>query len=102
MYERLIPVMQAVRESFSVEKEAEITLEINPDGASERILTAAAEAGINRLSVGAQSGSDKMLSLLGRTHTAGGDGLGQTSALHGLDLGGGTLGPSEGGTTNCG
>ena len=70
MYERLIPVMQAVRESFSVEKEAEITLEINPDGASERILTAAAEAGINRLSVGAQSGSDKMLALLGRTHTA--------------------------------
>ena len=70
MNERLIPVMQAVRESFSVEKEAEITLEINPDGASERILTAASEAGINRLSVGAQSGSDKMLSLLGRTHTA--------------------------------
>ena len=70
MYERLIPVMQAVRESFSVEKEAEITLEINPDGASERKLTAAAEAGINRLSVGAQSGSDKMLALLGRTHTA--------------------------------
>lgn len=70
MYERLIPVMQAVRESFLVERNAEITLEINPDGASERILTAAAEAGINRLSVGAQSGSDKMLSLLGRTHTA--------------------------------
>ena len=70
MYERLIPVMQAVKESFSVERNAEITLEINPDGASERILTAAAEAGINRLSVGAQSGSDKMLSLLGRTHTA--------------------------------
>lgn len=70
MYERLSAVMQAVRESFSVENGAEITLEINPGVASERILTAAALAGINRLSVGAQSGSDKMLSLLGRTHTA--------------------------------
>lgn len=70
MYERLSTVMQAVRESFSVENGAEITLEINPGGDSERILTAAALAGINRLSVGAQSGSDKMLSLLGRTHTA--------------------------------
>ena len=31
----------------------------------------------------------------GNSLFAGGDGLGQTSALHGLDLGGGTLGPSE-------
>ena len=32
----------------------------------------------------------------GNSLFAGGNGLGQTSALHGLDLGGGTLGPSEG------
>ena len=32
----------------------------------------------------------------GNSLFAGGDGLGQTSALHGLDLGGGTLGPDRG------
>ena len=70
LYKRLSIIMQAVREAFSVTGDAEITLEVNPGGDTERILSAAANAGINRLSVGVQSGSDKMLALLGRTHTA--------------------------------
>lgn len=68
--ERLIPVMQTVKESFSVACGAEITLEINPAGDSESTLYAAEKAGVTRLSVGAQSSSNKMLSVLGRTHTA--------------------------------
>ena len=62
--------MKAVREAFPLADSAEITLEINPAGDSEKVLSAAKKAGVNRLSVGAQSGDNETLSLLGRTHTA--------------------------------
>ena len=68
--DRLITVMNAVRASFSVSGNAEITLELNPDGNIKEILSAAKRAGVNRLSVGAQSGNNEMLKTLGRTHTA--------------------------------
>lgn len=68
--ERIIPIIGAVREFYEVRKNAEITLEINPAGDSEKVLSAAKKAGVNRLSLGAQSGNNKTLSLLGRTHTA--------------------------------
>lgn len=68
--ERLIPVTGAVREAFCLADGAEITLEINPAGDSGKILLAAKQAGVNRLSVGVQSGDNAKLSLLGRTHTA--------------------------------
>ena len=67
---RLPSVLSAVRENFHICEDAEITLEINPDGDVHEILTAAKAAGVNRLSIGAQSGIDKELKLLGRTHTA--------------------------------
>lgn len=68
--ERLPTVMRAVRESFTLSKNAEITLEMNPEAQPQPVLEAAKVAGINRLSIGAQSGQDKRLSMLGRSHTA--------------------------------
>lgn len=68
--ERIIPIIGAVRENYRVAEDAEITLEINPTGDSEKVLSAAKKAGVNRLSVGAQSGDNEMLSVLGRTHSA--------------------------------
>lgn len=67
--ENLIPLTAAVRSSFDLSPQAEITLEINPDCGEESLLSAR-KAGINRLSVGLQSGIDSELSALGRTHTA--------------------------------
>ena len=64
----LIEVITAVKENFKVEKNAEITLEINPSGDSKEILEYAKKAGINRLSIGIQSGDDEELKILGRTH----------------------------------
>lgn len=66
---RLPTVLDAVRKNFNILENAEITLEINPDKNIEEILRAAKSAGVNRLSVGAQSGDDGELKLLGRTHT---------------------------------
>lgn len=67
--ENLIPLTAAVRSSFDLSPQAEITLELNPD-CGEGVLLSARRAGINRLSVGLQSGIDSELALLGRTHTA--------------------------------
>lgn len=68
--ERIIPVTETLREAFRIADGAEITLEINPAGESEKVLSAAKKAGVNRLSIGAQSGDNAKLTLLGRTHTA--------------------------------
>lgn len=68
--ERIIPLIGAVKEAFCLADNAEITLEVNPADNAENTLLAAKRAGINRLSVGAQSGDNAMLTLLGRTHTA--------------------------------
>lgn len=67
--DRLIKIVNAVKESFEVEKDAEITLELNPSGEIEEILYNAKNAGINRLSIGMQSGINSELELLGRQHT---------------------------------
>ena len=67
--ERLPEVLNAVRSAFKVESSSEITLEINPTESPEQLLSFAKAAGVNRLSIGAQSGIDAELKLLGRTHT---------------------------------
>jgi oxygen-independent coproporphyrinogen-3 oxidase len=67
---RLVPLLKAVYENFTVLDNAEITLELNPADNVLEILQNAKAAGINRISIGAQSGNDAELSLLGRRHTA--------------------------------
>ena len=67
---RLVPLLKAVYKSFTVLDNAEITLELNPADNVLEILQNAKAAGINRISIGAQSGDDSELLLLGRRHTA--------------------------------
>ncbi|MEA4824167.1 MAG: radical SAM family heme chaperone HemW [Clostridiaceae bacterium] len=64
---RLSRILDAVRDTFDVSPDAEITLEANPlDVSRPDELT---DAGFNRLSLGVQSANDAELSLLGRRHT---------------------------------
>ena len=49
---------------------AEITLEANPESVTEKKLEIWHKAGINRLSLGAQSFDDALLTAMGRPHTA--------------------------------
>lgn len=55
---------------FEVDKDAEITIEVNPDSADRDKLIAYRNAGINRISMGAQSFVDSELITLGRLHTS--------------------------------
>ena len=68
--QRLVPLLQAVYDNLKVLDNAEITLEVNPADNVCEILQNAKTAGVNRISIGAQSGSDAELAVLGRRHTA--------------------------------
>ncbi len=63
-------LMDALAHNLRLSPQAEITLEMNPATMALSSLTAFRQAGINRLSIGVQSTSQRSLRLLGRTHTA--------------------------------
>ncbi len=67
--EAVVRIMQAVKAHFCLEKDAEITIEVNPGTVDEEKLLAYHQNGINRLSIGLQSAHDEELQLLGRIHT---------------------------------
>jgi len=72
-------IVRALRRSFDVEDDAEITIETNPKTLDEEKLMEYREAGINRLSIGCQSLDDEVLGTLGRIHSA--DDFRETFAL---------------------
>lgn len=61
-------IFSALRDSFRIRPEAEITLEANPGTVTEEKLWAWKEAGVNRVSIGLQSVRDEELRMLGRIH----------------------------------
>lgn len=63
-------VLGALRETFDVQRNAEITLECNPGDADLEKLTGFRAAGATRLSFGVQSLDDDYLKLLGRRHSS--------------------------------
>jgi oxygen-independent coproporphyrinogen III oxidase len=62
-------LLAACFRAFAVDKDAEITLEANPGTLSQEQLVGLHQAGINRLSMGAQSFDEALLKSLGRIHT---------------------------------
>lgn len=67
--EQMERIMQAVRNTFFIIEEAEITMEANPGTLTEANLFSYKKVGVNRLSMGLQSADDSCLHLLGRIHT---------------------------------
>jgi oxygen-independent coproporphyrinogen-3 oxidase len=63
-------ILATLHKKFQIEKEAEITLEANPDNINRYTLLQWKHAGINRLSVGIQSFSEEELKWMNRAHTA--------------------------------
>ena len=63
-------LMNILSEAFSIQKDAEISIEVNPGTIqSAETFFRYREAGINRISIGLQSARDEELRLLGRIHT---------------------------------
>jgi oxygen-independent coproporphyrinogen-3 oxidase len=61
-------ILEALRESFPVDEGAEITCECNPGTLTTPFARAARQAGVNRLSMGAQATQARLLRLIGRSH----------------------------------
>lgn len=61
-------ILTAVRRSFDVTSDAEITFEANPDSISDKLLRRLRGEGFNRISMGVQSDNDETLRKLGRPH----------------------------------
>ena len=66
--DRLIAIFDALKKYGKVLVDSEVTLEANPESASRQDLMKLRRAGFNRISLGMQSGNDKMLETLGRRH----------------------------------
>lgn len=68
---RLTEVLDAVRGNFALAAEAEVTTEANPESTSPEFFAAIRAAGYTRVSLGMQSASPRVLSVLDRTHSPG-------------------------------
>lgn len=62
-------IIEALQQNFSIEKNAEITIECNPGTLTRQKLSAYKNSGINRISIGLQSARNQELQQLGRIHT---------------------------------
>jgi oxygen-independent coproporphyrinogen-3 oxidase len=63
-------VLPACRDAFDLAADAEITIEANPNDLDERYCHVLLAAGVNRLSIGAQTLDRRGLRVLGRRHEA--------------------------------
>ncbi|MBK7849873.1 MAG: radical SAM family heme chaperone HemW [Bacteroidetes bacterium] len=63
-------IFETINRNFSVDSDAEITLEANPDDLTAERLDEIRSAGVNRLSIGIQSFSDEDLKYMNRAHNA--------------------------------
>ncbi len=68
--EQVERIVSAMRERFTVEPEAEVTLETNPGTVDPKYLRGLLALGVNRLSFGVQSFHDDELTALDRIHSA--------------------------------
>ena len=64
----LATILAAIRRSFDVDYNAEITFEANPDSVSDGFLKRMKAEGFNRVSLGVQTDDDALLKKLGRPH----------------------------------
>ncbi|MBC8014472.1 MAG: radical SAM family heme chaperone HemW [Sporomusaceae bacterium] len=63
-------ILQQVNRSFSIDSNAEMSIEANPGTIDQEKLLVLQSGGINRISFGVQTFSDQLLSSIGRIHSA--------------------------------
>ncbi len=66
----ILGAIRQVKKCFKLTENPEITIEINPNTLDEQKVKAYKSVGINRFSIGLQSGYDEQLKRLNRIHTA--------------------------------
>jgi len=69
-FQQIDDILTAVNRNFDIDRQAEITMEVNPGDVSLEYFHHLRNLGINRLNIGIQSFDDQVLKFLGRRHTA--------------------------------
>jgi len=67
---QIYSILEFCKDKFTIDKDAEITIEVNPGTLDDEKIKLLTESGINRLSLGAQSFNDLLLKKLSRIHNA--------------------------------
>lgn len=67
--EQIEDICSFIHNNFNVSADAEFTMEANPQSLTLEKLKACKNGGVNRISLGAQSLSDDVLTTIGRSHT---------------------------------
>ncbi len=62
-------LLSNARRAFPWRSDSEVSVEMNPGTITDAFLESASESWINRISIGAQSTSDRLLKLIGRIHS---------------------------------
>ena len=65
-----LDLLEKIIKCFNLQKEYELTIEINPNDVTKEYFRSLFELGINRLSIGSQTFDDKILKLIGRRHNS--------------------------------
>ncbi len=65
----IFTLLSQLRQCYTVDSDAEITIECNPNSVTPTKASEWKEAGVNRVSIGLQSASDRLLKFIGRSHT---------------------------------
>lgn len=68
--EHISRILDSAAGNFTIDSDAEITLEANPNTLTPEKLLALRHSGVNRLSIGVQSMLNEELAVLGRSHSA--------------------------------
>ena len=66
---RIQAILETIKKEYSVKKDAEITIEVNPGTVSKEKLQEYRKCGCNRISIGLQATRKKTLERIGRIHT---------------------------------
>lgn len=66
---RLVELLRGVKRHFFLTKDVEVTIEANPDSVDEKMLRHLRRMGVNRISMGMQSGNDEELKAIHRPHS---------------------------------
>lgn len=67
--DRLAEILDVLKFNGNLRKDAEVTVECNPDSTTLDSLRLLRDEGVNRLSIGLQSTDDELLRIIGRRHT---------------------------------
>ena len=66
---QIAKILDALKNNFCIDKDCEITIEVNPNSFTEEKAEVYKKIGINRISVGLQSSNNKLLKKINRIHT---------------------------------